>query len=413
MLCPHNTSDVNLVSDIKVLSGDNTLRVKENSTMHIYKLGNISDKKAMLKMLGVKSAGVTIMAKKMELLCFFIKDLKTPAANILKQDALSIGAELAVPGGVILCEKPAYDCVLIGTRKHIELLSRKELAQPFGLKGVAAELKRSLLTREYPTRIMGIINANDDSFFKESRLSAQDTVTRCEKMIEEGASIIDIGAVSSRPGADAVSAEEELERMKPVCDMIYAEKLYEKATFSIDSYTPEVVGYALNRGFSLINDITGASNDDIVKLAVKHKAKLCIMHMQGTPQTMQKDPIYDDVMVEVNEFFKERIAKCEAMGLHRESIILDVGIGFGKNLEHNATLIRNLTHFRHFGCELLIGASRKSMINKIIPASTEERLPGTLAIHLKAVENGASIVRCHDVKEHQQSLKVLEAMREI
>ncbi len=379
--------------------------------MYIYKLGNFADKKAALKALGVESGGVSIMAKKMELLYFFIKDLKTPAANILKQDALSIGAELAVPGGVILCEKPTYDCILIGTKKHMELLARKELAQPFGLKTVAAELKKFLLTQNYPIQIMGVINANDDSFFEGSRFVADDAVTQCEKMIKEGASIIDIGAVSSRPGAVKVSELVELERMKPICDMIHAEKLYEKATFSVDSYTPDVVEYALKRGFTLINDITGASNDEIIKLAVKHKAKLCIMHMQGTPQTMQKDPTYDDVMVEVSAFFEERIAKCEALGVSRENIILDVGIGFGKTLEHNLTLIKNLTHFTHFGCEVLIGASRKSMIDKIISSSTEERLPGTLAIHLKAVENGASIVRCHDVKEHQQALAVFKILR--
>ena len=383
---------------------------KEILTMHIYKLGNISDKKAALKALGVESGGVGIMAKKMELLYFFIKDLKTPAVNILKQDALSIGAELAVPGGVILCEKPVYDCILIGTKKHMELLSRKELAQPFGLKTIAIELKKFLSVKSYPVQIMGLINANNDSFFEESRFVAEDAVTQCEKMIEEGASIIDIGAVSSRPGAQEVSELVELERMKPICDMIHAEKLYEKATFSVDSYTPDVVKYALNRGFTLINDITGASNDEIIKLAVKHEAKLCIMHMQGTPQTMQKNPQYTDIMVEVSAFFEERIAKCEALGLSRENIVLDVGIGFGKTLEHNLTLIKNLTHFTHFGCELLIGASRKSMIDKIISSSTEERLPGTLILHLKAVENGASIVRCHDVSEHKQAFAVLNEL---
>ncbi len=378
--------------------------------MHIYQLGNIKDKKAVLKALGVESGGVSIMAKKMELFYFFIKDLKTPAANILKQDALSIGADLAVPGGVILCEKPAYDCILIGTKKHMEILSKKELAQPFGLKTVAAELKNFLSLKNFPLQIMGVINANDDSFFEGSRFVAEDAIIQCEKMIEEGASIIDIGAVSSRPGADAVSVNEELERMKPVCDMIHAEKLYEKATFSVDSYTPDVVEYALNRGFTMINDITGASNDDIIKLAVKHEAKLCIMHMQGTPQTMQRDPVYDDVMVEVSEFFEERISKCEKLGLDRENIILDVGIGFGKTLEHNITLIKNLAHFKHFGCEILLGASRKSMIDKIISSTTDERLPGTLAIHLKAVENGANIVRCHDVNEHKQAFAVLNAL---
>ncbi len=378
--------------------------------MKLYQLGHITDKKAALKAIDVESGGVSIMAKKMELLYFFIKDLKTPAANILKQDALSIGAELAVPGGVILCEKPTYDCILIGTRKHMELLSKKELAQPFGLKIVAAELKKFLSTKTYPTQIMGVINANDDSFFSGSRFKADDAIKQVNSMIENGAGIIDIGAVSSRPGADEVSAEEELERIKPICDIIKFEKLYEKATFSIDSYTPDVVEYALNSGFSLINDITGASNEDIIRLAVKYDAKLCIMHMQGTPKTMQKDPQYDDVMVEVSDFFEARIAKCESLGLGREKIILDVGIGFGKTLEHNLTLIKNMVHFKVFGCEVLVGASRKSMIAKLISSIPEERLPGTLAIHLKAVENGASIVRCHDVAEHQQALTVLRAI---
>lgn len=376
----------------------------------MYKLGNVTDKKAVLKTLGVESGGVSIMAKKMELLYFFIKDLKTPAANILKQDALSIGADLAVPGGVILCENPTYDCILIGTKKHMEVLSKKELAQPFGLKTVAEELKKFLSEKTYPTQIMGVINANDDSFFAGSRFKAEDAINHINQMIEDGADIIDIGAVSSRPGAALVSEEEELERIKVICELIASEKLYEKATFSVDSYTPLVVEYALKHGFTLINDITGASDEAIIELAVKYEAKLCIMHMKGTPPTMQNDPEYDDVMVEVSQFFEARIAKCEALGLDKKHIILDVGLGFGKTLEHNLTLIKNMTHFKVFGCEVLVGASRKSMIDKIISTPTEERLPGTLAIHLKAVENGASMVRCHDVKAHVQALAVLKAL---
>ena len=379
--------------------------------MYIYRLGTIFDKKSALKSLGVESGGVGIMAKKMELMYFFIKDLKCPAANILKQDALSIGADLAVPGGVILCEKPLYDCILIGTRKHMEILSKKELAQPFGLKIVANELKKFLAVKSNATQIMGVINANDDSFFEGSRFQKEDAIIQIKQIISDGANIIDIGAVSSRPNADEVSETVELERIKPICDAIASEKLYEEATFSVDSYTPSVVEYALKSGFTLINDITGASDEAIIKLAVKYDAKLCIMHMQGTPQTMQKNPSYDDVMVEVSEFFEARIAQCEALGMERKNIILDVGIGFGKTLEHNLTLIKNMDHFKVFGCEVLVGASRKSMIDKIIPAPVEERLAGTLAIHLKAVENGASIVRCHDVKEHVQALVVLEALR--
>jgi len=378
--------------------------------MQLYRLGNIADKKAALKRLGVESGGIDIMAKKMELFYFYIKDLKSPAANILKQDALSIGAELAVPGGVILCEKPTCDCLLIGTRKHMEILSRKELAQPFGLKKIAHALKDFLSVKRYPVKVMGVINANEDSFYKGSRFMAEDAVSQIERMIEDGAEIIDIGAVSSRPGAEPVSGIVELERIRPICDAVASEKLFERAVFSVDSYTPEVVEYALKSGFSLINDITGAADDAITALAVNYGARLCIMHMQGTPQTMQEKPYYEDVTAEVSAFFESRIARCEALGMKREDIILDVGIGFGKSLEHNLALIKNMEHFTHFGCEVLIGASRKSMIEKIIPTPTQERLPGTLAIHLKAVENGASIVRCHDVAEHRQALAVWRAL---
>ena len=380
--------------------------------MEIYQLNTIKNKKKFLKNLKVHDGGVSIMAKKMELMYFFIKDLKTPAANILKQDALSIGAELATPSGVITCEKELYDCLLIGTRKQMEILSKKELPQPFGLKILAKELQKFLKTKEYPTQIMGIINANNDSFFSGSRFQADSAITQIKKMIKDGANIIDIGAVSSRPNSDMVSVEEELERIKTICDVIKREKLYEKISFSIDSYTPEVIEYALKNSFNLVNDITGAVDEKVIQLAIKYGAKLCIMHMQGTPQTMQKNPTYENIMVEVSSFFEERILKCEALGLRRENIILDVGIGFGKNLEHNITLIKNMGHFKKFGCEILVGASRKSIIDHIISTPTEERLAGSLAIHLKAVENGASIVRCHDVKEHLQALTVWNKINE-
>ena len=376
--------------------------------MQLYRLGTISDKREALKRLGVESGGVHIISKKMELYYFMIKDLRTPAANILKQDALSIGAELAVPGGVITCEEPCYDCILIGNKKQIEILAQKERAQPFGLKQLAEALGSFLDTPQFPTQIMGIINANEDSFYAGSRFMEAEAIEEIEQMIAEGAKIIDVGAVSSRPGAEPVDEETELARIQPICDMLSKQKLHQKALFSIDSTTPSVIAYALEHGFGLINDISGARDEEIVKLAVKHQASLCIMHMQGTPQTMQQNPFYEDVILEVSDFFEERIACCEALGLPISQIILDVGIGFGKRLEDNLTLLKNLRHFSKFGCALLVGASRKSMIDQIIPTPVEERLPGTLAIHLKALDHGAHIIRCHDVAAHRQAIEVLK-----
>ncbi len=379
--------------------------------MKLYRV-DISDKKEFLEMLDVDKGGRGIIQEKMELYTIYIKDIKTPAVNILKQDALSIGAEVASPSGVITCKNEYSDCLLIGTKKHLKILSKKELTQPFGLKEVAQSLQDFLSEKHFSTKIMGVLNINEDSFYSGSRFAPDEALQAVERLIDEGAAIIDIGAVSSRPNAEKVSEKEEFERVVELLDEIDDKRLYERAMFSIDSYTPSVVEHALKSGFKIINDITGASDDAIIKLALKYDARLCIMHMQGTPQNMQKEPHYDDVMSEVSDFFEARIAKCEALGLSRENIILDVGIGFGKTLEHNLTLLANMRHFKKFGCELLIGASRKSMIDALYPSSAEERLPGTLAIHLKALQNGVSIIRCHDVAEHKQALNVWESIKE-
>ena len=260
----------------------------------------------------------------------------------------------------------------------------------------------------FSTQIMGIINANDDSFFESSRFIGNDAITQILQMIEDGATIIDIGGVSSRPGSLEVSADEELIRVKPICDIIKKEKLYEKVQFSIDSYTPKVIEYALESGFSIVNDITGLINDEVASITAKYDATIVIMHMLGKPKDMQNNPLYIDVIEEVNSFFEKQIAKAKQFGIKK--IVLDVGIGFGKTLEHNLILLKNMDKFLDFGYEVLIGASRKSMIDTIVPANTENRLSGTLAIHLDSISRGASIVRCHDVKEHYQAIKVQEAI---
>ena len=229
-------------------------------------------------------------------------------------------------------------------------------------------------------------------------------------MIEDGADIIDIGAVSSRPGSSPVDADEEMQRIKPLVDALYAQKFYEKVEFSIDSYSRNVVPYALERGFGIVNDITGLADDEVCRAAASNGASAVIMHMQGTPQNMQHKPYYDNIISDISNFFEERLEKAERFGI--EDTILDVGIGFGKNLDHNLTLIAHLQHFLKFDRPLLVGASRKSMVDKIIKAPVEDRLGGTLAIHLKAVENGASILRVHDVKEHMQALKVSRAIQQ-
>lgn len=378
--------------------------------MQTYKI-SINDTKNFYKNLGCDSGGISILSKKSKLHTLYIKDLHVGAANILKQDALSIGADLAVPSGVIIAKDKYVDAVLIGTTKHFETLSRKELAQPFGLKELAKSLKDYVRENDFKTKIMGVLNANEDSFFKNSRFDNSQANLRIEKMIEDGANIIDIGAVSSRPGSIAVEEDVELTRIKDIVNTIYKNKYYEKVDFSIDSYAPKVIDYVLNHGFKIVNDITGLENDEVCKIASSYNAQVVIMHMQNDPTSMQKEPFYENVILEIDSYLKNQIEKAQSFGI--KNIVLDVGIGFGKTLEHNLLLLKNLEHFSHFGYELLIGASRKSMIDKITPTPIEDRLAGTLAIHLESIKNGASIIRCHDVKEHFQAIKVYEAINNI
>lgn len=374
------------------------------------KLSLDNDIKSLILKIGSTDEGAKIMSKKAKIEYFYIKGLKTPAANILKQDSLSIGADFAVPKGVITHEKEYVDGLLIITNDKLKILIAKLAIQPFGLKNLSNELKKHLHVKHFKPKIMGVLNANEDSFFSGSRFKSEEAVKKINQMLEDGADMIDIGGVSSRPGSEGVSDEEELARVKPIIDEIYKHKLHEKTIFSLDSYSPLCLEYAFNHGFKIANDITALQNDEVAKICAKYNASVCLMHMQKNPKTMQNQPHYDDVINEVDEFFVQRIEKAKSFGI--KDLILDVGIGFGKNLKHNLTLLKSSEHFLYHGYELLVGASRKSLIDAITPASIQDRLAGTLILHIQALRYGASIIRCHDVKEHFQALKVYEALKD-
>ncbi len=377
--------------------------------MTLFELAPEGDLQSVFEQIGVDRAGVAILAQKSQMRRFRIAQLKTPAANILKQEAISVGADLAVPAGTICCEEEWVEAILLATDRQLGRLGRKLRAQPFGLKALGERLTQLIGPPSFDLQIMGVLNINHDSFNPASRTGGDEAVLKAEAMIEAGADLIDIGAVSSRPGSTPISPKEEIARLKPTVEALYRAKVHERVKLSLDSYTPEAITYGLDRGFGLINDITGGQSEAVLALASRYRVPLCLMHMQGSPQTMQHNPHYEDVVAEVEAFFIERIARAEAAGV--SDLILDVGIGFGKRLEHNLALINAQGHFRHLGYPLLIGASRKSLIDAICPSVVADRLPGTLAIHLRAVQLGASIVRCHDVAEHYQALKVACALQ--
>jgi dihydropteroate synthase len=255
---------------------------------------------------------------------------------------------------------------------------------------------------------MGILNVTPDSFSDGGRFDSRESaVSQALRMIDEGADFIDVGGESTRPGSDAVSLEDELRRVLPVVEAIAKRTI---VPISIDTYKSEVAERALQAGACIINDISGMTFDDNMShVAVEHHASVVLMHMQGTPRTMQQNPKYENVTREVKQFLKNRVKAARSAGI--EQIIVDPGIGFGKNSEHNVQLIRELREFVEIGTPLLIGPSRKSFIGAILDLPVQERLEGTAAAVAVSVMNGAHILRVHDVKEMRRVAKVVDAFK--
>jgi len=257
------------------------------------------------------------------------------------------------------------------------------------------------------TLISGVLNLTPDSFSEGNMFfDVASAYNRAKEMVTQGADIIDVGGESTHPGAKQVSTEEELRRVLFVVKKIASELTI---PLSIDTYKPKVAEECIKAGASIINDVTGLRNDAMIRVAAKYDASVVMMHMKGTPQTMQNDPQYDDVVAEIKDFFAGRIDAAEKAGLTK--IILDPGIGFGKTVEHNLEIIRRFAEFRDLGYPLMIGTSRKSFIRRITGAKTsQDLLPGTIASLCIAVGNGADIVRVHDVKECRTALDMVDAL---
>jgi dihydropteroate synthase len=258
-------------------------------------------------------------------------------------------------------------------------------------------------------KVMGILNITPDSFHDGGQyLEVPQALSRVEKMLAEGADFIDIGGMSSRPGADIISEEEELKRVMPVITSI-VQKIPE-AIISVDTLRAKVAKRALEAGAHVINDISAGRFDEAMLHTVAgFKAPYIIMHMQGLPTDMQVAPKYNDVVIEVYDFFSERIKACRSAGII--DTILDPGFGFGKNLEHNYTLLRNLSYFSNLRLPTLAGVSRKSMICKVLGVNPDKALNGTTAVNMLALMNGAQILRVHDVKEAKEVVKIFEAYK--
>lgn len=258
--------------------------------------------------------------------------------------------------------------------------------------------------------IMGILNVTPDSFFDGGQhLRVDDALRQAMTMVEEGADFIDVGGESTRPGADAVSVQEELDRVIPVIERIHGESTI---SISIDSSKPEVMRAAVAAGANFINDVRALREDGALQAAVELDVPVCLMHMQGEPRTMQHVPSYGNVVQEVRDFLAGRIEAAEQAGIAGDKLIIDPGFGFGKALGHNFALLRGLAQLQSLGRPILIGVSRKSMIEKAIGLPLQQRLHASVALALLAVQNGAGIVRVHDVAPHRQAIRMMEAVNQ-
>ncbi len=260
--------------------------------------------------------------------------------------------------------------------------------------------------------VMGVINVTPDSFSDGGTLFASESVCldqamgRAYAMVKEGASFLDIGGESTRPGAEPVSVQQELDRVIPVIEAIKASL---DVVVSVDTSTPEVMLQAAKAGAGLINDVRALTRDGALSAAAKTKLPVCLMHMQGDPKTMQDNPSYDSVVKDISQYFDERISQCAEVGIPLEKIILDPGFGFGKTLTHNLQLLKHLKVLADKGTPLLVGMSRKSMIGNVINKPVDDRLYGGIATSVMAYERGARIVRVHDVEPTVDALKMAQA----
>jgi dihydropteroate synthase len=257
-------------------------------------------------------------------------------------------------------------------------------------------------------KIMGILNITPDSFFDGGKYNVPiQIISQVEKMLNEGATFIDVGAYSSRPGAKHISEEEELNRILPVIQLLAKE--FSDIIISVDTFRSKIAEHCIDNGASLVNDISAGSMDSNMFITIaKLQVPYIIMHMQGTPKNMQSNPTYNDIVNEVLFYFSKKIVELRDLGVN--DIITDVGFGFGKTLEHNYHLLKNLSLFKNLEVPILAGVSRKSMLFKPLNISPKEALNATTSANTIALLNGANILRVHDVKEAMQAIKVVELL---
>jgi dihydropteroate synthase len=378
-----------------------------------------------MKRVGVDPTGVKLMEGKTLHLNLKVEGIEPRTANLLKQELLSLGGDVAVDGRGLDCSTKQTDAILMGTQKHFEKLilklesypnlhplgqSIKETLKNISRTHYSIRCRKGTLILGKRTLLMGVLNITPDSFSDGGFFfDNEKAIAHGLRMVEEGADILDIGGESTRPGSKSLELEEELRRVIPVIESL-AEKV--DVPISIDTYKSTVAQKAIEAGAQMINDISGLHFDQsLSKIAVKEDVPIVLMHIRGTPETMQKDIHYNSLFSEILLYLKDSVQRAESAGLDPRQIIIDPGIGFGKTIEDNLLILKNLFEFRVLGKPILLGTSRKAFIGKILNAEVGNRLEGTLSTIAIGVFNGAHIIRSHDVLQAKKAIAVADAIR--
>lgn len=376
----------------------------------------------VIKNLGFDRSYIKTALKKYKFKLYKICNLSCPQATIIKQLALSVGADAALHREVITCKTEKSDVLIASTVSQLETICQKLKHQPFSLPEISGQLQAHLAMK-FPISlsirgnlfnwtdkpyIMGILNVTPDSFSDGGKYSTPEkALEQAKKMIEAGTDIIDIGGESTRPFSKEVNPDEELQRVIPVIRKI--REFNDSIPLSIDTRHSKVAREAVNAGADIINDISGLAWDkNMVNIVVETGVPVIIMHSISSPETMQVNPVYEENIIDsVYKDLYKKIQYALNSGIKAENIIIDPGIGFGKTFEHNVELINRAEEFKSLGFPVLIGVSRKSVISHVLDVPPEEREEANIALNSVLISKGTNIIRVHDVYKHYKALKVL------
>jgi dihydropteroate synthase len=386
---------------------------------------NANEAVRQIKEVGGDPIGIKLMEGKALHFNLKMEGIDPRTANVLKQEMLSLGGDVAVDRRGLDCSIKQTDAFLMGTQKHFEKLILK-LEQYPDLGALGQSIKEAIknITRTHyaircrkrklilgkRTLLMGVLNVTPDSFSDGGIFfDKKKAVAHGLRMVEDGADMIDVGGESTRPGSKPVEQEEELRRVIPVIESLGKEV---EVPISIDTNKAVVAQRAIEAGAQIINDISGLHYEpSLAQVAAREDAPLVLMHIRGTPETMQRAVHYDSLFSDIIRYLKDSIQIAESAGLDPGQIIIDPGIGFGKTVEDNLLILKHLYEFRILGKAILVGTSRKSFIGEILNAEVENRLEGTLSSIAVGVLNGAHLIRSHDVLQTKRAIAVADAIR--